>query len=30
MAAAYHDHLFVPVEAAGRAVDALLKLQQGR
>ncbi|QSN62990.1 ACT domain-containing protein [Caballeronia sp. M1242] len=30
MAAAYHDHIFVPVEAAGRAMDALLKLQQGR
>ncbi|MDR5857597.1 ACT domain-containing protein [Caballeronia sp. LZ062] len=30
MAAACHDHIFVPVEAAGRAMDALLKLQQGR
>ncbi|WP_244849401.1 ACT domain-containing protein [Caballeronia sp. SL2Y3] len=30
MAAAYHDHIFVPLEAAGRAMDALLKLQQGR
>ncbi|WP_244816328.1 ACT domain-containing protein [Caballeronia sp. Lep1P3] len=30
MAAAYHDHLFVPFDDAGRAMDALLKLQQGR
>ncbi|VXC72825.1 Acetyltransferase [Burkholderia sp. 8Y] len=30
IAAAYHDHIFVPVQAAGPAMDALLKLQQGR
>lgn len=30
IAAAYHNHIFVPVKAAGRAMDALLKLQQGR
>ena len=28
MAAAYHDHIFVPVDEARRAMDALLALQR--
>ncbi|SAL81517.1 acetyltransferase [Caballeronia arvi] len=28
LAAAYHDHIFVPVEDAGRAMDALRNLQR--
>jgi uncharacterized protein len=28
IAAAYHDHIFVPVDDAGRAIDALLALQK--
>ncbi|MDR5762692.1 ACT domain-containing protein [Caballeronia sp. LZ035] len=28
MAAAYHDHLFVPADDAARAMDALLSLQK--
>jgi hypothetical protein len=30
MAAAYHDHIFVPVDDAARAMNALLNLQRGR
>jgi len=30
IAAAYHDHIFVPVDDAARAMNALLNLQRGR